>query len=256
MNAKSAPALILLVLGLAAACASPRPVEVPAQSLEISIVPKPVSVVRQSGSFLITSASRIAVPAGDLPAESAGRYLAERLRAAFGLDVPVSAAPPVEAQGLIMIRRAGSKDLGAEGYALSVTPAAVAIDAPEAAGMFYGVQTLLQLLPPAAFGAAGTAGGAAVLPCVKVEDKPRLPWRGMLLDVSRHFFPKEFVKRYLDYLALHKMNTFHWHLTDDQGWRIEIKKYPRLTEVGAWRVDREDKHWNSRPPQGPGDKAT
>jgi hexosaminidase len=256
MNAKSASALVLLILGLAAACAGPRPVKVPAQGSEIFIVPKPVSVVRQPGSFRITSASRIAVPAGDFPAESVGRYLAERLRSAFGLDLPVSAGPPVGAQGLIMIRRGGREGLGAEGYELSVTPAAVSIAAPEKAGLFYGVQTLLQLLPPAAYGSAGTAGGAAVLPCVKIEDMPRLPWRGMLLDVSRHFFPKEFIKRYLDYLALHKMNTFHWHLTDDQGWRLEIKKYPRLTEVGAWRVDREDKHWNSRPPQGPGDKAT
>ncbi len=94
------------------------------------------------------------------------------------------------------------------------------------------------------------------LPCLAVRDLPRFRWRGMMLDVSRHFFPKEFIKRYIDLLAFHKLNTFHWHLSDDQGWRIEIKKYPRLTEVGAWRVDHEDQPWTARPAQQPGEKAS
>ena len=91
---------------------------------------------------------------------------------------------------------------------------------------------------------------------MSIEDRPRFGWRGGMLDCSRHFFPKDFVKRWIDILAMHKLNVFHWHLTDDQGWRIEIKKYPRLTEVGAWRVDREDQHWNARDPQKPGEAAT
>ena len=201
MKAKSAPALILLILGLAAACASPRPVEVPAQGSEISIVPKPVSVVRQSGSFLITSASRIAMPAGDLPAESVGRYLAERLRTAFGLDVPVTAGPPVEAQGLIMIRRAGNKDLGAGGLCpLGDARRRSPSTRRKPAGLFYGVQTLLQLLPPDGTIGSGRERDGPARSCLacEVEDKPRFPWRGMLLDVSRHFFPKEFIKRFLD----------------------------------------------------------
>jgi hexosaminidase len=93
-------------------------------------------------------------------------------------------------------------------------------------------------------------------PLCQVTDYPRFGWRGMHLDVSRHFFDVEFVKKYIDILAMHKLNVFHWHLVDDQGWRIEIKKYPGLTEVGAWRVDREDKPWDSREPQKPGEKAT
>ncbi len=93
-------------------------------------------------------------------------------------------------------------------------------------------------------------------PCARIVDRPRFPWRGMHLDVSRHFFPKEFVKRYLDILAMHRMNVFHWHLTDDQGWRVPISRYPRLTQVGAWRVDREDRHWLSRDPQREGEAAT
>jgi hexosaminidase len=156
----------------------------------------------------------------------------------------------------VFLSRGGRADLGPEGYELSVTPAAVSVTAIGPAGAFYGIQTLLQLLPPEAFGSAGTAGRPLTVPCLRLEDKPRLPWRGMMLDVSRHFFPKDFVKSVIDSLAFHKMNVFHWHLTDDQGWRLEIKKYPRLTEIGAWRVDREDRHWNDRPAQQPGEQAT
>ncbi|MDD8025681.1 MAG: family 20 glycosylhydrolase, partial [Acidobacteriota bacterium] len=257
MKAESPLILVVLLIGLTAACVAPRPAVAPTQEQEISIIPKPVSLIRQPGFFLIAADARIIVPESDARAAETGRYLAGRLRTAFGLEIPFSSQPPAAgASPVIVLRRGGRPDLGAEGYELSVTPAAITIDAPEAAGLFYGVQTLFQLLPPEAYGGAGSAGGPARLACVRIEDKPRLPWRGMLLDCSRHFFPKEFVEKYLDYLAMHKMNTFHWHLTDDQGWRIEIKKYPRLTEVGAWRVDREDKDWNSRPAQQPGEKAT
>ncbi len=135
------------------------------------------------------------------------------------------------------------REFGAEGYRLVVNEGSVLLGANTAAGLMYGGMTLLGLLPPEAFGdgrgPAGGSGNAAdvewKLPCVSIVDTPRFAWRGMHLDVARHFFPKEFVKKYIDLLALHKMNVFHWHLTDDQGWRIEIKKYPRLTEVGAWR---------------------
>lgn len=112
--------------------------------------------------------------------------------------------------------------LSPEGYELTVTANRVVIRAPHPAGLFYGTQTLRQLLP-------------GPIPCLHIEDQPRFPWRGAMLDVGRHFFPKEFVKRYLDLLAFHKLNTLHLHLTDDQGWRIEIKKHPKLTSVGSWR---------------------
>jgi len=118
------------------------------------------------------------------------------------------------------------------------------------------VQTVRQLLPAAIENSSAVKGTKWSIPCVTVTDYPRFAWRGMHLDVSRHFFDVAFIKRYIDLLAMHKMNVFHWHLVDDQGWRIEIKKYPHLTEVGAWRVDREDKPWNSRMPQQPGEKAT
>jgi hexosaminidase len=136
-------------------------------------------------------------------------------------------------------------ELGAEGYELSVNPDAVEIKARTPAGHFYAGQTLRQLVEE-----------DLTIPCQLVRDWPRFKWRGMHLDVVRHFFPVEFIKRYLDILALHKLNVFHWHLTDDQGWRIEIEKYPRLTSVGAWRVDREGIPWNEREPQRDGEVAS
>ena len=117
------------------------------------------------------------------------------------------------------------------------TPNSVVVRAPHQTGLFYGVQTLLQLLPPEIFSSNVVANVSWEIPCLHIEDKPRFKWRGLMLDVSRHFFNKDEVERLLDEMALHKLNTFHWHLVDDQGWRIEIKKYPKLTEVGAWRAN-------------------
>ncbi len=238
------------------ACAGPAPSEAPrALSPERSIIPRPLRVEPQSGVFALNASARIAVPAGDVEFEAAGRFLAGRLRAAFGLDLPVSDSSPVEAGPVIFLSRGDETESGLESYELSVMPGAVSVKAPSAAGAFYGIQTLLQLLPPEVFGEAGRTSGRLNIPCLRIEDKPRFPWRGMMLDVSRHFFSKEFVKSVIDSLAVHKMNVFHWHLTDDQGWRIEIKKYPKLTEIGAWRVDREDKPWNDRPARQPGEIA-
>ncbi|MEK9137784.1 MAG: family 20 glycosylhydrolase, partial [Bacteroidota bacterium] len=114
----------------------------------------------------------------------------------------------------------------------------------------------LQLMSPGVFAPEPVKKRTWTIPCVAIRDWPRFEWRGMHLDVSRHFLPKKFIKTYIDMLAMHKMNVFHWHLTDDQGWRLEIKKYPKLIEVTAWRVDREDQHWNHRDPPREGEKAT
>jgi hexosaminidase len=127
--------------------------------------------------------------------------------------------------------------LGPEGYELSVSTNGVVIRAATAAGIFYGAQSLLQLLPPEIFSAKPVREMAWTIPCVEISDSPRFAWRGFMLDVSRHFFTKAEVKQVLDLMALYKLNTFHWHLVDDQGWRIQIKKYPKLTSVGAWRDD-------------------
>jgi hexosaminidase len=142
------------------------------------------------------------------------------------------------------IQHVMSSALADEAYVLNVTPDSMQIDASGERGFLLGRQTLRQLITP-----------SQTVPCVCIHDAPRFRWRGAHLDVSRHFFGVEFIKRYLDILALHKLNVFHWHLTDDQGWRIEIKSYPRLTEVGAWRVNREHLPWNQREPQRAGDVA-
>lgn len=127
--------------------------------------------------------------------------------------------------------------LGNEGYILIIKADGIAIHANTRAGEFYALQTLHQLLPI-------SNTDTAILPCLKITDSPRFAWRGLHLDESRHFFGKAFVKKTLDLLAMLKMNVFHWHLTDDQGWRIEIKKYPKLTEIGAWRDDKRAEPWN------------
>jgi len=175
----------------------------------------------------------------DASSRSNGEYLAAQLRTSTGYKLAVETvaqSEPVPGTVLITTMKADAAR-GPEGYEIIVGTNSVVIRAPEQAGSFYGVQTLLQLLPPEIFATQAVAGVNWALPCVQIEDQPRFKWRGMMLDVSRHFFSKEEVKEVLDILALHKINTFHWHLVDDQGWRIEIKKYPRLTEVGAWRKD-------------------
>lgn len=131
-----------------------------------------------------------------------------------------------------------------------VNKSTVVIKANSYGGIFYGLESVLQTLPQV------RTNAALKVPCMQVNDYPRFKWRGMHLDVSRHFFSAEMVKEYIDLMATYKMNTFHWHLVDDQGWRIEIKKYPKLTETGAWRVDQTDKIWGARPQAQPGEVPT
>ncbi len=203
-----------------------------------ALMPLPSKVETASGGGFVlgTDTQILADPRSSASAE----YLAKQLRKPTGLAVPVkvdSAAKP--AKGCILLSTghamAGSGS-GAEGYQLKVTRARLSIDSADPAGMFYGVQTLLQLLPSEIF-APEKQSIEWRIPAVNIEDHPRFGWRGFLLDVARHFFTVGEVKQLLDAMALHKLNVLQLHLTDDQGWRLEIKKYPRLTEVGAWRKD-------------------
>lgn len=198
-----------------------------------AIIPLPVHVSVSGGSdFVITATTRIRVVWATLPI---GHQLAAWLAPATGFWLPVVTDENLQ-DGDITLSIGGDRSrLGPEGYTLSSSRRGVEIRAAEPAGVFYGVQTLRQLLPPPIFRDAELERASWRVPAVRIEDWPRFAWRGAHLDVARHFMPKEFVKRYIDLLALHKLNTFHWHLTDDQGWRIEILKYPRLTQVGAWR---------------------
>lgn len=199
-----------------------------------AIVPLPSQVEARPGSFALSARTVIVT---DAATRTLGRQLAGWLAPATGWDLAVRAG--AGARGTIALRRDATlaKSLGEEGYRLEVKPSGVAIRAATAAGVFYGMQSLRQLLPAAIYREAPVAGVAWAMPAVSITDVPRFGWRGGHLDVARHFMPKQFVKRYIDLLALHKLNRFHWHLTDDQGWRLEIRKYPRLTEVGGWRKE-------------------
>jgi hexosaminidase len=200
----------------------------------LPIIPMPAQLERQDGVFTLTPAARIV-------ADDSAKDIADQLKqtlADSGVDLKVEPISENVSNAIRFKLNAGlSKDLGPEGYRLSVTPDGIDIQAPKPAGLFYGMQTLLQLLPEDVYGQIPSTQTQWTVPCVRIQDVPRFAWRGMHLDVCRHFMPKEFVKKYIDLLALHKMNRFHWHLTDDQGWRIEIKQYPKLTEVGAWRAE-------------------
>ena len=200
-----------------------------------AVIPLPTTFVAGSGEFTITASTAIVT---DPVLTAQGRQLAGMLNTPTGFDLAVRTGPS-PAAGFIALRidHTLAKAQGEEGYRLDATTKGVTIRAATAHGVFYGMQTLRQLLPVDVYRQANVAGVRWSVPAVGIEDAPRFSWRGAHLDVSRHFMPKEFVKKYIDLLAIHKMNTFHWHLTDDQGWRLEIKKYPKLTDVGAWRSE-------------------
>ena len=203
-----------------------------AQDTTLAVIPRPSHMTRTSGAFTLTAGTRIAT---DRATRDIGYQLADWLQPATGFRFSVSGATGAATHVISLRLDSTLSRLGDEGYQLTVTPARATIRAYKPAGVFYGVETLRQLLPPDIFRSAPVSGATWSVPAVQIEDVPRFSWRGAHLDVSRSFMPKEFVKKYIDLLALHKLNRFHWHLTDDQGWRIEIKKYPLLTQVGAWR---------------------
>jgi len=201
-----------------------------------AIIPQPQRMELHKGAFELTSATRIVA---DPASRATAGFLAERLRSSTGYPLKIRTklfGSSAVNGGIMLTTRDADVKLGPEGYELTVAPDSVVIRAPAEAGVFYGVQTLLQLLPPEAFSTNLVTNLDWQIPCAVIRDWPRFQWRGFMLDVSRHFFNKSEVKTFLDAMAMHKMNVFHWHLTDDHGWRIEIKKYPRLTEVGAWRA--------------------
>jgi len=220
----------------------------------ISIIPEPLNVAQAAGVFQLTSRVKIVVN-DEVQLSDQAAILKNRIKSATGFDPKMVKASTGKVISL-QIESGLEGTLGKEGYSLTVTKKEVKILAAFPAGVFYGIQTLLQLLPPEIYANKVIEGIKWIIPCVQITDKPRFLWRGFLLDVSRHFFPSSYIYNVLDYMAMHKLNRFQMHLTDDQGWRVEIKKYPKLTEVGAWRVNQEDKKWNSREAQKPGEKAT
>ncbi len=206
----------------------------------LALLPQPLQVGRKAGAFALNRDTAILVDKDSTDAASVGKQLAERIRGSTGFHLAVTPLDGETATDNAIVLTAKNADaaLGAEGYTLDVTADDVVIAATTGSGLFYGVQTLLQLLPPQVFGPTKAEGSVAwAIPAVRIEDRPRFRWRGLLLDVARHFFNKEEVKNYLDLMVQHKFNTLHVHLTDDQGWRVEIKRYPKLTQIGGWRKD-------------------
>ncbi|WP_345595755.1 family 20 glycosylhydrolase, partial [Streptomyces marokkonensis] len=194
----------------------------------IDVIPQPRRVTSQEDGFF-----ELGPGTGMVAGEGTDRT--ERwLRATLGAATGLPLAP--EKGGENVVRLSLDGELDAEGYRLDVTPAGVDLAGGGPAGLFWGAQTLRQLLGPDAFRRAPLPGRSWRLPLGRVEDAPRFPWRGMMLDVARHFMPKEGVLRYLDLMAAHKLNVLHFHLTDDQGWRVEIRRHPKLTETGSWRA--------------------
>ncbi|MGH3711870.1 MAG: beta-N-acetylhexosaminidase [Micromonosporaceae bacterium] len=212
--------------GESIAVAARRPAQLP-------LVPQPASVTTQSGAgFGLTAATGVVVRPGSADAVNVANYLAALLRPSTGYPVPVTVADGPGPSGAIVLDAGGASSLGAEGYRLSADPANVTLTAHGAQGLFRGVQTLRQLLPPA-IEAPTVQPGPWTVPAVAISDAPRFAYRGTMLDVSRHFMSVAEVKRYIDLASMYKMNTFHLHLSDDQGWRIVIDSWPRLATYGG-----------------------
>ena len=191
----------------------------------LALIPRPQRLSLKSGVFSLTPAATISCSPG-------GERAAQLLLRVTGLA-------PAQAKGDICLE-IDTAIRGEEAYELDVGASGTRIASSTPAGLFYGAQTLRQLLPPEI---EGGAAAPFAIPCLHIEDEPRFAYRGFMLDVSRHFFGLQEIKRLIDLLALQKFNRFHWHLTDDQGWRIEIKKYPRLTAIGAFRKESQAGGW-------------
>lgn len=202
----------------------------------LSLIPQPVSLTLNEGVFKLDGNTVITV--GNGASEKEAQLFADQINTYF--SVPVQIVKNVKAGNSIALELSNDPNLPEDGYTLTIAKEKITISG-KGAGVFYGLQSLLQIIPP------GQTGPPYAVPCMSITDYPRFGWRGMHLDCARHFFSKSDVKRYIDELALYKMNVFHWHLTDDQGWRIEIKHYPKLTQVGAWRDGTLIGHYSDQP---------
>ncbi len=220
-----------MALCFLASCAEPQG-EVKSYNQGINIIPTPQSLVQQDGFFRLNS--HTAITAGSPEAKTIAEFFAAKMRTSTGLDIQVAE------KGNILLSLDSSLDVpNDEGYSLEVSKDAVKVVAKTTQGLFYGMQSFLQLLPAEIESPSKVNGIAWQAPAVSIKDAPRFGYRGIMLDPCRHFMPAENVKKYIDVLSLFKINRIHWHLTDDQGWRIEIKKYPKLTEIGSKRIDGE-----------------
>jgi hexosaminidase len=198
---------------------------------DLPLIPYPARLERRAGTLSLQEPVTVACASRSMALKEASAQLCAAVSSEGGVTARLGQRP---AQATLVLAL-DPRMHGAESYELRITPRQARLTAASSAGLFYGVQTLRQLL--------FQGRESRTLPCLQISDEPVFPWRGMHLDVSRHFFPVPFIKHYLDALAAHKLNVFHWHLTDDHGWRLEIKRYPRLTLVGAWREPKDGNDW-------------
>jgi hexosaminidase len=196
----------------------------PAAAASAAVIPLPASITLASGHYTIDAGTDLQAAPGEQGAKAAASYFAELVRRTRGLSLAVRSGGARRGA----IRFEHRDGLAAEGYRLEISAEGVTVAASTATGLFYGAVTLWELLP--------TGRGRGQLQAQRIEDEPVYPWRGLMLDSARHFQSPAFVKSMLDWMAWHKLNVLHWHLTDDQGWRLQIRKYPRLTAIGAWRT--------------------
>ncbi|GLQ48850.1 beta-N-acetylhexosaminidase [Dyella flava] len=206
-----------------------------AQASPVSLIPMPAQVKLAQGSFKVDGGTLVVIPAHDAATRQSAEYLVDLLGRTRGLHLKITEGDAAD-NAIVFRRDPVAKAEHAEAYALDVSAHGIRVDAADDAGMFYGAVTLWQLLTPDA------QQGAAQVQAMHISDWPRFTWRGLMLDSARHFQSVDEVEQLLDQMAQHKLNVLHWHLTDDQGWRIEIKRYPELTRVGAWRTPPDAGH--------------
>ncbi|WP_394990004.1 family 20 glycosylhydrolase [Emticicia sp.] len=219
-----------------------------------NIIPKPTQLLATTGEFLVNAQTKILIPKNAPEIRPLAEIIAERFLVTSGITLAIeeyelTSVPILKNQNIIfslLKNKVGDQKLGEEDYVLKVASNGILLSAATSKGDFYALQSLLQLLPPQIFSSSLENSVKWAIPNCTIFDHPRYTYRGLMLDVGRHFFPVSFIKKYIDLLAMHKMNTFHWHLTEDQGWRIEIKKYPKLTEIGSKRKETMKGHYNEQ----------
>jgi hexosaminidase len=222
-------ALLSMLLAFMVSCAEKK-----VQENTVSVIPQPMCIRVDEGTFSIDKNTKVFV---DYPTEEVLRtvgFLNEKFAKAAGFELEVIAGGTMPKENFIAFMDAGMES---EHYVINVYPNSIFIEYGDGAGAFYGLQTLFQMLPTEIYSQSVHKRMDWSVPCCHVGDKPRFEYRGMHLDVCLHYFDIEFLKKYIDVMAAHKVNRFHWHLTEDQGWRLEIKKYPLLTEKGQWRKE-------------------
>ena len=238
--------LIALLIATVASCSKSK---VFVES-DIHIIPKPMELELQEGVFEFTKNTKIVVT------NAFQKELAKQFNHKIGVAIGFNLQIVEEVSSENCIQFLVNSKLKNEAYELSINSNKIIVSAGSNNGFLYGLETLKQLLPVEIESSKKVTDVAWLIPAVEIKDAPRFQYRGLHLDVSRHFFKKEYIKKTIDRLLMHKMNVLHLHLVDDQGWRIEIKKYPKLTEIGAFRLDQEDLHWDGRRVTTPDDEAT